>query len=366
MTGYISNMRCSLVIDPFRLWTNLESVTISITMVMEPEQDTDYVQVLNCYFDAQVSLVCNEQYRVLHTRLNIPTTSSRKINFPVPSPLPAEFYIDIRVISDSSYDSLCSDETACNRFRDTGVAENKYVGANVSYVFNCKPGYYAKSHPSAGCVMCEPGKFSTESGTVDYCSDCPTSMYQPNAGQTSCIFCDPGSSTFVQGSSTCTLCPRGSYGMTNSRECKKCNEGKYNPNEGSISEISCLPCPRGTYSSFEGRPECTPCDQGTYSDTTGTRSCTKCPKGKYNQIQGAKDPDTDCQPCALGSISDLYGKMCYPCGIGMYQDMPETTCKRCSPGSYTDAPMAVNCSICPAGSFSGREGTYCFFTHFAF
>ena len=365
MTSYINNMRCSLVIDAFHRWTDVDGITISVTMAMEPSPDTDYVLVQTCYQDAQGYIVCAEQYRVQHTNdnanANIATEDTHKIS--LPNPLPPGFYIDVSVISDSTYDSLCSDETSCNRFKETNVPELKYVGANASFVHTCKPGY---SQQKSGCVMCEPGRYSYVSGTVGTCPACPTSMYQPSSGQTSCIFCDRGSTTILTGSTSCTLCPRGSYGVANTRECKKCDEGKYNPNEGSTSEISCLPCPRGTYSSLEGRPECTPCDQGTYSDTTGTRSCTKCPKGKYNQIQGAKDPDTDCQPCALGSISDLYGTICYPCGIGTYQDMPETTCKWCSPGSYADAPMAVNCSICPAGSFSGREGTYCFFTHFAF
>ena len=52
--------------------------------------------------------------------------------------------------------------------------------------------------------------------------------------------------------------------------------------EGSTS---CSICPVGTYET--SNKYCFNCTEGTYSNKTGATSCTKCPDGTYSDITGA-------------------------------------------------------------------------------
>ena len=363
MTGYISNMYCSLAIMPSSTWNNADGMVLSVNTTMQPIMD--YAVVLGCYSNAQGQISCDALHGIGGTAIR----NNLRIDFKQPS-LPTGFHVQIRVVSDSAYDSLCSDESSCNQYKDTGVAENKYIGANFSYALTCKPGYTEQSSWPPGCVMCAPGKFSDKSGSVGGCQTCAYDKFQPNPGQTSCQVCEVGS--FASDPSRCETCYPGSYGgvsnltvlntdgtkesVTISISCFDCYPGKYNPSSGSTSKTSCLPCPTGKFASGPGKSACKLCSEGKYTAVEETQSCATCPKGKYNQIQGATNPETDCQLCAPGSISNEQGTACYSCGTGTYQNIPETVCAKCSPGTFADSSNTSECTPCPPGSFAQKKG----------
>ena len=82
------------------------------------------------------------------------------------------------------------------------------------------------------------------------------------------------------------------------------------------------------------RDKCDDCDPGQYLNRTISQ-CELCTSGRF----------------APTAVSD----QCLECAAGSATGMPvmgQTLCSKCSSGLYSEG-LAVNCSICPTGTYSG-------------
>lgn len=98
----------------------------------------------------------------------------------------------------------------------------------------------------------------------DACTQCPAGTYSELAGASdinSCTSCDTGSYNELPGSTSCTVCPAGSF---------------------SPNTTACIPCPMGMYSEVAGSTSCDYCAAGSYSQSEGRTSCVACEAGSYN------------------------------------------------------------------------------------
>ena len=126
---------------------------------------------------------------------------------------------------------------------------------------------------------------STATGASTFCLDstCPT--------------CVAGSYYSVDGKA-CVPCPAGRYkdDAGPAVDCYKCETGKYNDNNGSVSESDCLSCGLGMYLANSGAisgATCSECEPGKYGPSENNIACTECGAGKYNEIIGSVS-ESDC------------------------------------------------------------------------
>jgi len=142
--------------------------------------------------------------------------------------------------------------------------------------------------------------------------------YFSGTGAKSCQPCNAGSYANSSYSSTCLLCPAGTFAASNSSFCQNCGLGSYS-NEGSPICASCSPgtfsngtgfatcdlCPEGTYQSIDGSTRCESCPPGTYNNKSGTSACLFCPLDTYANTEGS----TLCSTCAFGSTTMSVGSV---------------------------------------------------------
>ena len=99
--------------------------------------------------------------------------------------------------------------------------------------------------------------------------------------------CDTGSFKEVNGSSACTLCPRGKYSTstaaTSVSTCVDCPSHAYS-GWGSGALDNCI-CNKG-YTGPDGLA-CSACDSGKYKEVNGSALCTSCLPGMYSVVTGA-------------------------------------------------------------------------------
>ena len=175
------------------------------------------------------------------------------------------------------------------------------------------------------CELCHRGHFSLHGGP--------------------CIGCSAGKFSALEGSSFCTLC----------------TAGKYASDTGSTSELSCLQCDKGTFSTA-GAKRCLGCSAGTFADTKGSTQCTPCPAGSYAQATFASECDlcgmgsysqansTECEHCAAGTFAENYGSdKCTLCPTGKYSEKFWAVCWDCDAG-YGTAMGSAPCEKCPRGT----------------
>lgn len=109
--------------------------------------------------------------------------------------------------------------------------------------------------------------------------------------------CPPGSGVLAEGTRrkdlTCMKCPRGTFSrFSNDQECKpwtECGPG--------FEEVSA-----GTRF---GDVQCRPCPQGRFKDSDGPEMCKKhsrCPDGSGEAMAGTSTSDTSCVLCADGKF----------------------------------------------------------------
>lgn len=157
-----------------------------------------------------------------------------------------------------------------------------------------------------------------------------------------------------------------------SKKCRKCPQGTYQPFNASTS---CIPCPPGTFNIFKGAQGvdlCEPCIPNTFNPTSGATSpsmCRKCPSGT-GSVSGADR----CMSCPLGSFLALRNgdaenyrrgyNFCSgfrnprdpSCYAGAYPR--SSVCRKCSSG-FTDTPNALRCTFCPFGATPNSDRTGC-------
>lgn len=267
------------------------------------------------------------------------------------------------------------------------------------------------------CSQCSSGTFAPSGATRcydciegSYCSyglmyQCPSSLPYSNPLSSllnQCRNCDEGhipvgfstsvgvipSITYVEGVS-CNACSPGTYALWRAPTCSNCEPGKYQPNQG---QTSCLTCSSGLVSSA-GSASCStppPCNsapgicsgysqQGSYCSGSASASMwADCPVGYSCSGEVNADGGNACPiQCYPGSFQPNQGQaFCLSCDQGQYQDdYAQTSCLSCSPGTYSAygngelsscrpcnagwyQPLAgqSSCSFCDTGTYQPNQG----------
>lgn len=94
---------------------------------------------------------------------------------------------------------------------------------------------------------------------------------------------------------------------------------------------------------------CTRCSTGYGVTLSGY--CTICPPGTYS------NNGNSCAACAAGTFSSNFGTLlCQNCPEGYTSLMNNTNCSFCDEGYYMESGQ---CTVCPAGTYSGLNATSC-------
>jgi len=100
----------------------------------------------------------------------------------------------------------------------------------------------------------------------------------------------------------CVECPTGTYYNRDSQTCENCQEGTF---QNSTGQLSCNPCPAGTWTlsgHARNSTECFEiCEPGEYTkiEESGIVNCLMCPLGTYQP----KFRETECLPCPSGTTA---------------------------------------------------------------
>ena len=170
---------------------------------------------------------------------------------------------------------------------------------------NCPVGYYGFACENQ-CTSCEDvssskcgcsnGGWCSRAGTCQ-CTDGWDGPFCTNADgcqdtvQSQCLICGTGLYAAFTGSSTCSECPRGTYGQSDRLDTSVCNK-----------------CQPGYYAPYSGMSKCVECAAGTFS-LVGKSECTNCPGGKTSVVKSSA-----CTSCPVGTMSALdVREGCIPC-----------------------------------------------------
>ncbi|XP_033632271.1 sushi, von Willebrand factor type A, EGF and pentraxin domain-containing protein 1-like [Asterias rubens] len=155
----------------------------------------------------------------------------------------------------------------------------------------------------------------------------------------------------------CINCAVGSYLETAAHECRVCEEGTYQDEEG---QDYCKNCPSGTWTAgtqAKDISECrTQCNPGTFSPS-GLSTCKPCPIGSYQH--GFKKHA--CIPCREGTTTSAKGtsssRNCRAvCSPGKYSVTGLRPCKPCPMGMYQPEQHQTECLPCPDNKMTTDEG----------
>ena len=217
------------------------------------------------------------------------------------------------------------------------------------------------------CFDCEAGRYSANTGGVSEsksCTLCEEGKYQGQVGQSGCNGCAPG---FFLTSGDAT--DPASY--EESGDGFAIN-GVFLLAEGSDKNgaTHCNPCPSGYVNSEEDSTSCDSCFSGEYADP-GSSTCSKCPAGKYSKKDednpdfhdGCKDCEAgkysasiatvECTVCNSGRYSPDGATECLDCDVGRAQDLEGMHfCQTCGEGKYADEMALGSCKDCPLGTHS--------------
>ncbi|KAK7492872.1 hypothetical protein BaRGS_00015819, partial [Batillaria attramentaria] len=263
-------------------------------------------------------------------------------------------------------------------------------------------------------VMKDRHNLQTASGTwnsgnktqrFEYCIPCPTDYDTLGEGAThpdNCTLltvCNPGQQ---YNGRSCEACPYGTWNSGNEtqrfEQCASCPVNYVTEGEGATYPDDCvLNCSVGQYSDDVGKV-CRPCPVGSYQDMIWQYSCALCPNGTSTHTEGSSH-STDCQP-VCGPGEQYNGRSCVPCPQGWWNSGNETqrfeqcalcpgeyithgegathpdnctllncttgqyinvsdveVCSPCPLGTYQDMDWQYNCTLCPDGTSTHREGS---------
>lgn len=245
------------------------------------------------------------------------------------------------------------------------------------------------------CQLCKPGTFYVNFGGQSSCQPCGRDTYQPLSGESECLDCPPGAFS-DDGAAECTKCsagqvflggrcgkcPAGATYLVSSRVCIQCGNGFF---KSSVGQGPCIRCPPNGFSS-EGSSSCTICPKGKALMANG--KCGDCPAGKhYDQFtQTCKtcEPGTftrqrnafkTCTACAGDSYSFrgatkcircpphkalLKNGSCASCPPGFSYNPTELKCEKCTINSVSDGGKMSFCFPCAEGSFAKPGSTVCY------
>jgi len=278
----------------------------------------------------------------------------------------------------------------------------------------CQRGTYRTQGVHSRCQQCPAGFITptTRARTVEECTipDCPAGsfhnvdenrcdictfgLYQPQKWQESCIncpdrkttlqegstsseqclfFCPKGLEEFPEGSSTCRLCPLGTFkdNADPGESCTSCEDvgraGFVTEGPGSTSASNCtvLACIAGQQPN-ENADGCDPCPLGTYQPSPYQLECIACEPGKSTREEGAI-VSSECESfCEEGYYHDAF-RNCIPCEIGTYRNNNGNKfgpCELCPPQFITATeastlPDDCRVSNCTAGSYLNAGPNIC-------
>ena len=262
----------------------------------------------------------------------------------------------------------------------------------------CIAGTFKPANGSQQCVACSAGKYGSTSAAVESsaCLDCPVASISSEASssQEHCV-CNKGYTGPNGGS--CSECEAGKYKPTiGSSLCTPCSEGKFGLVRGALSERSCQHCPANSYSEagannstlcvcergfFTTPAGCISCPIGKYKDVTGNTECSACPVNTYGSQEAATSVSL-CRICPQNSTTNaittsIQGCLCDPgfsfepelqycekCPGGKYKSQPgNQVCTKCGSNTYSEAQGATSedtCKDCPqfTSSAAGSEGRW--------
>ncbi|PHJ25134.1 gcc2 and gcc3 domain-containing protein, partial [Cystoisospora suis] len=206
-----------------------------------------------------------------------------------------------------------------------------YGGMPCPKGYYCPPGVETPQRcPDGSTRTTVGGRYATD------CEECPPSYYCKEKEKSS-FLCPPGH-----------YCPAGTL-----EEPLPCPGGSYNSFQGSQTLTACLPCPPG-YACPEGTGELSDdylCDVGHYCPASSSHGYP-CPAGTQASQRGLKYYG-ECVQC-------LGGSYCAKAGMGR----PTGLCpkgKRCPPGTATPQPCTPG-RYCPEGAvepLACPKNSYC-------
>ncbi|GFO02092.1 neurogenic locus notch homolog protein 1, partial [Plakobranchus ocellatus] len=206
--------------------------------------------------------------------------------------------------------------------------------------------------------LCDVGR----EGKNDTCSDCLEGFYKSQRGNMECTSC-PGNTT------------TSSRAATSMSECTvvSCEAGLY-----SKDNMTCLPCPVGTYKTGRGNQECTPCAENVTTESVASKMESDCYL-KLCKVGQYRDSTNICQDCSPGFFQNETGQTtCIQCPVGYtslqarsteasscriicspgyYRNDTTNQCMGCRQGSYQPASGATSCLSCEGNFTTAGEGS---------
>ena len=228
----------------------------------------------------------------------------------------------------------------------------------------CPRGHYC---PSATItpIMCAAGKYCVEGSDAEV--NCPAGTFSVVAGLGAvdgCMMCSAGTAC-VAGSAVEVPCALGTHAPNNgSTSCDLCPAGSYQDETG---QVDCKICTAGHFCP-EGSTQLQPCPSGKYADTVGLRNasqCSMCPLGSFC-IEGSPSP-TQCFKGTIGAFEGLTGPfLCQACIAPATSEPGSTGCDRCDNGNFLDPDGALvnrsanrlaECQLCLSGATCDEGAT---------
>ena len=180
---------------------------------------------------------------------------------------------------------------------------------------------------------------------------------EPDPVSKQCLACRRGTFKFMSDNSSCLPCATNAStanaGSLLEEHCT-CNPGYYSF-EKLKTNTSCIECGLGHFCT--GNQSRSPCPAGTYgiSPTLGMRSsCRLCPLNTSSSLASFRRDNCSCDKGYTGPNYTA----CLPCEMGHYKPVvgDNIECTPCAEGTYLNevASRSMNCSTCPANSWSGQ------------
>ena len=231
----------------------------------------------------------------------------------------------------------------------------------------CPAGYEMSTTGGSACLECVPGRyFDGKNGSAarggeqptpgSHCSSCAPGQYTPVPMSSRCFLCDSGQFIENWGKSECKYCEKGQHQDQEGQEsCKECLAGFFfdGQTQSSLPTKFCNKCVVGK-SSKAGKSECKNCEKGQHQDQEGQESCKECLAGFFFDGQTRS---AFCNECVAGKSSKAGSSVCDLCALGRYaNEKGSEFCKSCAPGFFRDETRRTPsvCDACPAGYFSEK------------
>ena len=242
-----------------------------------------------------------------------------------------------------------------------------------SHKIMCLSGFYAEEG-SLYCFECGADNLYS-SQLSESCSECPAGSFTSGGSETTRHDCDTCPAGYAcSGNSYISECTTGSYSPSGSSGCTLCAAGKFGMGSAQTSEAAaCTTCADGYYQSLPGQPSCMECAGHTHQMDDNYEECVGIDEGYYGcyEYNGQysdtpfpgqfEDPDDaphnavcECEAgyqCIGGALDEA------PCIAGTYSLAGSSTCTDCGADNLYSGNAASECLVCVDGFTSGGTST---------